>query len=98
MKILMEILKGIFFFMTAVLALLILRWTTVFPQEIIDKLSMVAMPGYLLLCGIMIGYILWLMRLAHEESIYSSEIVYKQTFLIGVWIGLFFALLYIFVA
>jgi hypothetical protein len=94
----MEILKGIFFFMTAILAILMVRGETIFTSEVIEKLYMIAMPWYLFLCWIMIGYILWLMRLAHEESVYSAELIYKQTFLIGVWIGLIFALLYIFVA
>jgi len=54
------------------------------------------MPCYLLLCGVMIWYVLGLLRLAHEVDEERSEIIYKQSFLIGMWIGLVLCLLYIF--
>jgi hypothetical protein len=40
----MEILKGIFFFMTAILAILMVRGETIFTSEVIEKLYMIAMP------------------------------------------------------
>lgn len=96
MKIFMEIIKGIFFFVTALLALLLLRGHTLFLPEVIDVLYTVVMPGYLLLCGLIIGYIIWLMRMAHETTVHTSERIYKQSFLLGIWLWLFFSFLYIF--
>lgn len=59
------------------------------------------MPGYLIFIGVMIGYIIGMLRCVQkdikEDDKQKRKSIYIQSFIIGSLIGLGLAMLYIFV-
>jgi len=53
-----EICKGIFFFLSIVVGIFLLRGEQLINQQAYILIKEILMPGYLLFCGIMVGYIL----------------------------------------
>lgn len=91
MHIFFEIMKWSFFFLTVIVAVFLLRgeffvWETSFvvAREII-------MPGYLIFCGLMFGYIV-----AHLQGKNQNMTkIYTRSFVIGISVGIILAISYI---
>lgn len=58
MQVFFEIMKGLFFFLTILVGLIFLRGEVILGSEYTTIVRQMIMPGYLILCGIMIGYII----------------------------------------
>lgn len=59
---------------------------------------LILMPGYLLLCGVMIGYlisIIWAGKDTEDTALSVKEQILKTSFIIGIVVGILLALGYI---
>ncbi len=59
---------------------------------------MILMPGYLLLCGVMVGYlvsIIWAWKDTEDTALSVKEQILKTSFIIGIVVGILLALGYI---
>ncbi|HRX64165.1 MAG TPA: hypothetical protein P5060_03620 [Candidatus Absconditabacterales bacterium] len=93
MKTFFEILKGFFFFLTIVVALFFLRGEILLSNNIYTIIKTFIMPGYLIFCGLMIGYLI-----AHIWSKdQHSHKIYVKSFIIGIIIGIILSLSYMFI-
>ncbi len=67
-----------------------------FGAEIFKVIKEVLLPGYLIFCGIMIGYIIaaiWKNKSSGDFTL-LQENIFKKSFIIGIIIGLILALSY----
>lgn len=61
-------------------------------------LMMFLMPGYLLLCGVMVGYLvslIWAGKDTEDTAVSIKEQILKTSFIIGIVVGILLALGYI---
>jgi hypothetical protein len=61
---------------------------------------MILMPGYLLFCGCMVGYLISLIWAGKSIDAQMSDVkenILKKSFLIGIIVGLALAMLFIFI-
>ncbi len=96
MVILYEIMKTAFLLVTVLVAIFFLRGNYIMPHETFTFLGKILLPLYLIMCGIMIGYIIAQIMLAKGEENISVSQMYVKAFTIGIIIGVIGALLYIF--
>lgn len=85
--------------MTLVMGIFLLRGEIIFGQSLFSVLKEVLMPGYLLLCGIMVGYlisVIWQGKAAQGRKLSFQEASLRTSFLIGIGVGLLLALGYVF--
>lgn len=95
MIILFDIMKGVFFFFSVIAALVVLRGSMLFGESAAKIATMIVVPGYLVLCGIMVAYIvLQLWKVSHEDDIPSSPLLVK-TFVGGLLLGAILAVIYV---
>ncbi len=92
---LMEVCKGIFFFITMLVGIFFLRGETMIWQQSYIITKEILMPGYLLFCGIMLWYILARIQIGYEEEKADQTKLYTKFFMIGTGIGIVLALIYI---
>lgn len=83
--------------MTIFVGVFFLRWNIIFPV-VYHQMILYIMPWYLILCGLMIGYVIGEMRLSivKDDDMVSKDSILLKSFIIGVVIGLLLALGYIF--
>ncbi len=102
MSILFEVLKILFFAMTIILWAFKLRaeaiwWVEGNPLWVYKTvIEQSLMPGYLLLCGLMLGYIIaqiWINN--REDDSKGNTTIYIQSFLIGLIFGILLAIVWI---
>ena len=55
------------------------------------------MPGYLIFCGMMFGYIMSRLRLGYEEEHPQKTKIYVRSFIVGISMGIVLAVFYIFI-
>lgn len=55
------------------------------------------MPGYLLLCGVMFGYIAARIQIGYEEEHPKKNKIYIQSFIIGIVLWMVLAIVYMFI-
>jgi hypothetical protein len=91
----MEICKWIFFFITMVVGLFFLRGKDIINQESYIIIKEVLMPWYLIFCGIMLWYILARISIWYNENKDDETKTYTKFFLLGIWIGVILAIIYI---
>lgn len=99
MIILFQILNSIFLFFTLLMGAFLLRGDIIFGPEVALMMKSILMPAYLIFCGVMIGYLVGIIRIGKEEYsevLHKKEKIYKNSFLIGILVGLVLALSYIF--
>lgn len=63
-------------------------------------MKLILMPGYLVFCGIMIGYLIALIWAGKDTEALATQVkeqILKKSFIIGVVIGLILAMSYIFI-
>ncbi|MCX6823605.1 MAG: hypothetical protein NT085_00555 [candidate division SR1 bacterium] len=92
-----EIIKGIFFFLTIVVGLFLLRGGVIFGPEYELIIKQMLMPGYLVFCGTMFGYILARIQLGYEEDHPHKNKIYIRSFIFGVTLGVLLAITYMFI-
>ncbi|MFA5747813.1 MAG: hypothetical protein WC872_01735 [Candidatus Absconditabacterales bacterium] len=98
MGIFFEILKGIFFFLTVIVGIFFLRGEIILNSQYYDVIKQFLMPGYLIFCGIMIGYIISRIRLGYDDEHPDKHKIYINSFLIGIIIGVILAIIYMLVS
>lgn len=70
--------------MTIVVGLFLLRGSVIFGPEYYVWIKQMLMPGYLLLCGVMFGYIAARIQIGYEEEHPKKNKIYIQSFIIGI--------------
>ena len=96
MVFLFELIKGVFVLLTFVLALLAIKGTALLPAESVIALQSILLPGYLVLCGILVGYLFGHMQSHPVDDHSSHPVIYSNAFIWGILLGVVFALLYIY--
>ncbi len=92
MAIFYEIIKSIFFFATIAIAILFLRGEMLRWTDIYLYIKSLIMPGYLVLCGVVLGYIVaYILDIQKQQSQQN----YVVGFMIGTLIGIALAIAYI---
>ena len=100
MTILFQILRRVFYFTTLIMGVFLIRWELFFGEYLFTTIGMFLMPGYLLFCGCMVGYLISLIWAGKSIDAQMSEVkenILKKSFLIGIIVGLALAMLFIFI-
>ena len=100
MAILFQILRRVFYFTTLIMGVFLIRWELFFWEYLFTTIGMILMPGYLLFCGCMVGYLISLIWDGKSIDAQMSEVkenILKKSFLIGIIVGLALAMLFIFI-
>lgn len=97
MYIFFEFVKGIFFFLTIVVGLFFLRGNIFISAEYYHIVKQLLMPGYLIFCGMMFGYIIARLWLGYEEDHPREKQIYIRSFIIGISMGILLSVIYIFI-
>lgn len=100
MAILFQILRRVFYFTTLIMGVFLIRWELFFWEYLFTTIWMILMPGYLLFCGCMVGYLISLIWAGKSIDAQMSEVkenILKKSFLIGIIVGLALAMLFIFI-
>lgn len=92
-----EFIKWIFFFLTIVVGLFFLRGAILIYPAYYPIVKQLLLPGYLIFCGMMFGYIIARLWLGYEEEHPQKTKIYIRSFIIGISIGIFLAVMYIFI-
>lgn len=87
--------KIIFLVLTILIAIFFLRGNYVLPNETFVFYQKLLLPLFLVLCGVMLGYIIAQVMIAKGDDANPSRL-YVKAFTIGLVIGIIAALLYIF--
>ena len=98
MAILFQVLRGGFYFLTLIMGVFLLRGEIIFGENTSKILMLILMPGYLLLCGVMVWYlisIIWAGKDTEDIALSVKEQILKTSFIIGIVAGILFALGYI---
>jgi hypothetical protein len=95
MIIFFEIIKIIFFLLSIGMGLLFLRWYYYMPDATFTSLSNIIMPAYLLVVGIMIGYITVLYYKTKMTEPVPAQ-YWVKAFVWGLVVGIMFSIFYIF--
>lgn len=90
-----EIIKGVFFFLTIMVGLFFLRGSVLMGPEAYAITKQLLIPGYLVFCGLMIGYIFARLRLGYDEDHPHMLKIYTRSAIGGVVVGVFLAIIYI---
>ncbi|EKD25112.1 MAG: hypothetical protein ACD_80C00118G0021 [uncultured bacterium (gcode 4)] len=97
MNTLFEIIKWIFFFLTVVVGIVLLRGSVIFGPEYQLLIKQILMPGYLVFCGTMFWYIVARIQLGYEEDHPHQNKIYARSFIFGVVLGVILAVGYMFI-
>lgn len=89
-----EVMKGFFFFATICVGIIFLRGELIRWVEDYAMVKSLIIPGYLVFCGIIIGYIIAHMTNVHARPEHENR-TYVVAFIIWISIGIILALSYI---
>lgn len=92
-----EIIKWLFFFLTVVVGIFLLRGNVIFGPEYQLLIKQIIMPGYLVLCGTMFGYIAARVQLGYDDEHPHKNKIYVRSFIFGVVLGMILAITYMFI-
>jgi hypothetical protein len=81
MEIFFEVIKGIFFFLTIMVGLFFLRGSILISPEYYNIVKQLLIPGYLVFCGMMFGYIISRLRLGYDEDHPKKTKIYIRSFI-----------------
>lgn len=99
MWIFFKILRGFFFFLSIIVGVVYLRGDVLFSPQNFALIKNILIPGYLVFCWLIIGYLiatLWVGREEYQDFDNKEKIAIKS-FIIGIISGVVLALLYIFI-
>lgn len=97
MSVLFEILKVVFFFFSMLIWLFFVRWDIIIAPEYYQITKQLLMPGYLVFCGIMFGYILFRVTLWYDDENPDKHKIQIRSYILGISVGVVLAVLYILV-
>lgn len=97
MGLLLEVLKWIFFFLTIIIGIFFVRGKDIIWVNYYDTVRQILMPGYLIFCWIMLGYIISRVWIGYDDDIPNKDQIYTKSFIIWVSIGIILAIIYIFI-
>ncbi|HMY80846.1 MAG TPA: hypothetical protein PLW93_01625 [Candidatus Absconditabacterales bacterium] len=97
MAVFFEVMKFIFFIITIMLGLFFARGKLIFDDDQFLLIQKIMMPGYMILCGMMIGYLvgsIWLSR--QDDPVSTSNHIYAISLVFGLVLGVVLALINMF--
>lgn len=98
MAIFYEIIKAVFFALTIAVGVFRLRGDVLWLSDpLTQQLQTYIMPGYLLLCGVMLGYLIAHIWAGTQETEEASTKIYTKSFLIGIVLGIILSVVYMYV-
>lgn len=83
--------------MTAVVGLFLLRGNVIFGPEYYVWVKQILMPGYLVFCGTMFGYIAARVQLGYDDEHINANKIYIKSFIMGIVLGMILAIAYMFI-
>jgi hypothetical protein len=69
----------------------------IFGAEYQVLIKQMLMPGYLVFCGLMFGYIIARIQLGYEDDHPHKNKIYVRSFIFGVVLGILLAIIYMFI-
>jgi hypothetical protein len=99
MRIFFKILRGFFLFFTIIIGIIYTRGSVLFSPQNFTLIKTILVPGYLIFCGLIIGYLiatLWAGRSEYEDFDNKEKIAIKS-FIIGIVVGIVLAIIYLFI-
>ncbi len=98
MRIFFKVLRGFFLFLTLVVGVIFLRGELLFSPDVYALLQEILFPGYLIFCGLITGYLIATLRAGREgfQDFDNKEKIAIKSFIIGIVLGIFLAILYLF--
>lgn len=97
MIILFEVMKWLFFFFSIVAVLIVARGHILFGPHIAQLATMIVVPWYLVLSGVMMGYVVMKLRKKSHEDVEDNAPVIMKTFIGGLVLGALMAGIYVMV-
>lgn len=95
MKYFYSIVKILYYIVTIFVGVFFLRWELLF-NTYYTTILLYIIPWYLVLCGVMFGYIVGKLRLLNTEDITKYNSILLKSFVIGVVVWVLLSLAYIF--
>jgi hypothetical protein len=77
--------------------IILIRGSVIFGPEYYILIKQIIMPGYLVLCGVMFGYIIARVQLGYDEEHPHQTKIYVRSFIFGVVLGMVLAIAYLFI-
>jgi hypothetical protein len=74
-----------------------LRGGVIFGPEYQLLIKQMLMPGYLVFCGTMFGYIIARIQLGYDDEHPHKNRIYVRSFVIGIVLGMLLAVAYMFI-
>jgi len=97
MVIFFEIIKFVFFAMSIVVWFLLLQGDAYMSSQVMAVIKQITIPGYLVLSGLMIGYIITQLTMpAYVVDERHEAKIHLKGFLIGLIMGFILAMIYVF--
>jgi hypothetical protein len=99
MWIFFKVLRGFFLFLTIVVGVIYLRGDLLFSPSNFTLIKTILIPGYLIFCGLIIGYLIATLRAGRSEyeDFDNKEKIAIKSFIIGITSGVILAILYLFI-
>jgi hypothetical protein len=99
MWIFFKVLRGFFLFLTIVVGIVYLRGEVLFSPDNFTLIKTILIPGYLIFCGLIIGYLIATLRAGRSEYDEGEdrEKIAIKGFIIGMIVGVTLAILSLFI-
>ncbi|GHW02431.1 hypothetical protein AGMMS50249_2170 [candidate division SR1 bacterium] len=100
MRIFFKILRGFFLFLSVIVGVIYIKGSILFDAETYAIIKLILLPGYLICCGLIIGYLIATLRAGNPsyKDFDDKEKIAIRSFIIGIIIGIILAISYIFIA
>lgn len=95
MKHFYAIVEILYYILTIFVGVFFLKWELWF-NDSYSTLLFYIIPWYMILCGIMFGYIIAKFRILHADDISKHNSILLQSFIIGIVLGVWLSLAYVF--
>ncbi|MDR0651560.1 MAG: hypothetical protein LBG59_09545 [Candidatus Peribacteria bacterium] len=99
MRIFFKILRGFFLFLTIIVGIVYLRGDVLFSPQNFALIKTLLIPGYLIFCGLIIGYLIATLRAGRNayQDFDDKEKIAIKSFIIGIVVGISLAIVYLFI-
>ena len=98
MVVLFQVLRWFFYIFTIIIWILLVRWDIILWEGAFWVVKEIAMPGYLVFCGLMIGNliaIIWQWKNPSSYDLSVEQTILNKSFIIWVVVWIILALCYI---